>query len=87
MPTRRTLVLSPQEREELIQSRDRDPRPYLREQAAALLKIADGQSPHAVACTGLLKCRDPDTVYGWLDHFEEHRTLRVRPSCRQRFSP
>lgn len=87
MPKRRTLVLSPQERNELIRSRDREPRAYLREQAAALLKIADGQSPHAVARTGLLRCRDPDTVYGWLDYYDEYRKLRVRPPCRQRFSP
>ena len=87
MPTRRTLELSPQERENLMRSRDREPRAYLREQAAALLKIADGQSPHAVALTGLLRCRDPDTVYGWLDYYEEHRKLRVRPACRRRFSP
>lgn len=87
MPERRTLVLSAQERQTLIWSRDREPRPYLREQAAALLKIADGQSPHAVARQGLLRCRDPDTVYGWLDYYEEHRKLRVRPPCRRRFSP
>ena len=37
---------------------------------AAILKIADGQSPHSVATQGLLKPRDPDTVYAWLDHYQ-----------------
>jgi hypothetical protein len=48
-----------------------DPRPYVRERCAALLKIADGQSPHAVARHGLLKPRDPDTVYEWLNWYEQ----------------
>jgi hypothetical protein len=40
----------------------------VRERGAALLKIAQGQSAHAVACHGLLNGRDPDTVDAWLDH-------------------
>lgn len=82
MAKRRTLVLSPEQRAELEALRNRAPRPYLREQAAALLKIADGMSPHAVALYGLLRCRDPDTVYAWLDHYELTGTLKVRPACR-----
>ena len=63
---RRRLDLTPGQRHELEQVRDRDPRPYLRECAAALLKIAAGQAPYAVARQGLHKPRKPDTVYGWL---------------------
>ncbi len=70
MPLRRTLDLTEQQRQELLHYRDHDPRPYVRERCAALLKIADGQSPHAVARHGLLKPRDPDTVYGWLNWYE-----------------
>jgi transposase len=55
----------------LIEHRDHDPHPYVRERCAALVKIADGQSAHAVARHGLLKPRDPDTVYGWLSHYQE----------------
>src|SRR5262249_62153732 len=33
-------------------------------------KIARGTTPHAVARQGLLKPRDPDTVYGWLQVYE-----------------
>lgn len=50
--------------------RDRAEKPYLRERAAALLKIAAGQSPHAVAQEGLLRPRQPDTVYEWLNRYE-----------------
>jgi hypothetical protein len=86
MAKRRTLQLSPEQRAELEATRDRDKRPYLREKAAALLKIADGMTPHAVALHGLLRCRDPDTVYGWLDDYELTGALKVRPACR-RLSP
>jgi hypothetical protein len=37
---------------------DREARPYVRERAAALLKIAAGQSGLQVATRGLLKPRD-----------------------------
>jgi transposase len=71
MPLRRTLDLTDPQRADLLYYRDHDPRPYVRERCAAILKIADGQSAHAVACHGLLKSRDPDTVYSWLNHYEE----------------
>src|SRR5258706_6816671 len=49
--------------------RDQAPKPYLRERAAALLKVAAGQSAAAVARSGLLRSRKPDTIYTWLDRF------------------
>jgi hypothetical protein len=70
MAQRRTVALSPAQREELVAHRDHDPRPYVRERCAAVVKTADGMSPYAVACGGLLKARDPDTVYGWLNTYE-----------------
>ena len=36
-----------------------------------MLKIHQGISPHAVARRGLLKKRDPDTVYAWLRRYRE----------------
>jgi len=72
MPARRTLDLTEAQREELTQHRDHDPRPWVRERCAALLKIANGMAPHAIARQGLLKPRDPDTVYAWLDLYETH---------------
>ncbi len=70
MPRQRTLALTDTQRQELLDHRDHDPRPYVRERCAALRKIAAGQSPHAVARQGLLRPRVPDTVYRWLDHYE-----------------
>jgi hypothetical protein len=72
MARRRTLILTEAQRAELIDHRDHDKRPYVRERSAALLKIADGHSAHFVALQALLKPRDPDTVYGWLKAYE-HR--------------
>jgi hypothetical protein len=69
MATQRTVTLSWGQRRELEQGRDHDPRPYVRERCAALLKIADGTSAHAVARHGLLKARDPATLYAWLAHY------------------
>jgi hypothetical protein len=70
MSQRRTLALTAQQRDELVYHRDHDPKPYVRERCAGLLKIADGTSPHAVACSGLLRRRDPDTVYAWLGRYQ-----------------
>jgi hypothetical protein len=70
MADRRKLRLTRDQRAELERHRDHDPRPYVRERSAALVKIADGMSPHAVAQGGLLRMRDPDTVYGWLNTYE-----------------
>jgi transposase len=81
MAQRRLLALSPAQAQELQTLRDHAPLPYLRERAAALLKIAAGQSAHQVAQTGLLRVRDPDTVYRWLDRYQAHGVagLRIRP--------
>ncbi|MCA1837539.1 MAG: hypothetical protein LC674_01790 [Actinobacteria bacterium] len=71
MAARRTLVLKTREQRELEHYRDHDARPYVRERCGALLKIAGGETPHAVATQGLLKPRDPDTLYGWLEVYAE----------------
>jgi hypothetical protein len=65
----RTLVLTPEQRADLERVRDRDARAYLREMAAGLLKIADGQSARQVALRGLLQPRKPETVCRWLDRY------------------
>jgi hypothetical protein len=70
MSQRRTLALTAPQRKELVYHRDHDPKPYVRERCAALLKIAAGTSPHAVARHGLLRPRDPDTVYAWLGRYQ-----------------
>jgi hypothetical protein len=62
--------LTDAQRDDLFRLRDHDPKPYVRERAAALLLIANGLSPHAVATSRLLRPRDPDTVYAWLDRYQ-----------------
>jgi transposase len=63
----------------------------MRERAAALIKIGDGQSAYEVARSGLLKPRDVDTLYAWLDRFEEEGIdgLSIRPGRGRKpaFSP
>ena len=71
MAIRRTLRLKTREQGELEHSRDHNARPYVRERCSALLKVAAGEAPHAVARQGVLKPRDPDTRYGWLTAYEE----------------
>lgn len=75
------LLLSADERRCLVVLRDTGAKAYLRERAGALLKIADGQSAAAVARTGLLRPRQPDTVYRWLARYraEGIAGLRDRP--------
>src|SRR5436190_17694312 len=89
---RRTLVLTQEERAELVRVAQNDPRAYLRERATALLRIADGRSPHWVATahplwTRLSKRHPPDTVYAWLNDYLLHRRLRPQPARRRAFSP
>jgi transposase len=75
------LILTPRQRADLEWARDRHPLPYIRERAAALLKIADGQSGRAVALHGLLKKRCPDTIYDWISRFKAEglKGLFVKP--------
>ena len=66
----RMVILSDEERRQLERMVTSDPKPYRRERAAAILKVAAGEVAVRVARSGLLRPRDPDTVYGWLDRFE-----------------
>ena len=69
MPEVITICLLKEEQEQLGQIRDNDKRPYMRERAAAILKIAEGASPRQVALNGLLKPRKPNTVYDWVKRY------------------
>lgn len=87
----RPLLLTDEQRQALLRTRDTDPRAYLRERAAALLKIADGMSAPRVARAGLLRHRRQATVYEWLDRFraEGLAGLVIRPGRGRKpaFSP
>src|SRR2546423_6950552 len=70
MPKRLEITLSEQQRAELLQARDHHSKAYVREKAAAILKIADERLPALqVASHRLLKRRDDNTVRSWLRHY------------------
>ena len=89
MRPRRRLSLTPVQRAELRAVRDHDQRPYLREIAAALLKIADGQPTYLVARHGLLRPRHPETVYAWLNRYQAGGIANLvhKPRGHRGFSP
>lgn len=64
-----SVSLTEQQRQQLEEARDHHHNPFVRERSAAILKIAEGKSPHWVATAGLLRPRDPDTVYRWLNAY------------------
>lgn len=70
MPGKLKMVLTETQREELERMRDHHARPYVRERAAAILKIAAGQSGRQVALQGLLRVRVEQTVYDWFHRYE-----------------
>jgi hypothetical protein len=59
------LVLDPDQRATLTAARDHHPKPYVRERASALLKVASGL---AICCAaaGSLRPRRPETVGAWV---------------------
>jgi hypothetical protein len=89
--SQRTIRLSPEERRALERLRDTAPKAYLRERAAAILKVARGIPAAWVARDGLLRPRDPDTVYAWLNRFAAvgPAGLAIRPGRGRKpaFSP
>lgn len=62
--------LSSEQQHELEQVRDHHTKPYMRERATAILKIAAGIPGLQVARFGLFKARDPDSVYSWVHRYE-----------------
>ena len=78
---RRTVSLTEQQRDALESAVRQHAKAYVRERAAAILKVADGGVASQVAASGLLVRRDPDTVYGWLDRYETDGLtgLTIRP--------
>ena len=66
---------------ELLWARDHHEKPHVRERAAAILKVADGQSVRQVALYGLLKRHEPETVSEWIRRYlsEGIGGLLIRP--------
>lgn len=73
-----TICLTKEQQEQPEQIRDTDKRPYMRERAAAMLKIAEGITPRQVALKGLLKSRKPDTVYDWVKRYQQEGVAEIR---------
>ena len=87
----RKIVLTSEQREQLTHVLKSDSKAYKRERAAAILKVADGQIAAHVAHSGLLQVRDPDTIYSWLDRFQQYGlaglSIRSGRGRKRRFSP
>lgn len=66
---RSTLALNAAEQTALERLRQTAAQPYLRERAAAILKVAAGQSVTQVAHEGLLRPRKIETVCRWLARY------------------
>ena len=65
---------------ELVETRDHAALPYLRERAAAILKVADGLSVRKVAEYGLFKRVRRETISEWIDRYEQEglEGLKIR---------
>jgi hypothetical protein len=77
----RRLTLTTGERDGLLDAEKHHAKAYVRERAAAILKIAGGASAASVAARGLLTPRAPDTVYRWLKQYQKEGQpgLTIRP--------
>ena len=66
---KRVIILTDDARDALERVRDIHPKPYMRERATAILKVASGASVNWVAQYGLLKRRYPKAVYSWVKSY------------------
>ncbi|HEU5378837.1 MAG TPA: IS630 family transposase [Ktedonobacteraceae bacterium] len=91
MPKHLHLDLTDAQRQELVWHRDHAPKPLIRERCAALLMIAEEDSPAHVARSRLYRRREPDTVYRWRSRYLEGGLagLQTRPGRGRKpaFSP
>ncbi len=89
--TRRKVVLTAEQRAALEEVRDHAAKPYLRERAAAVLKVAQGQALETVARAGLLRRWDRHALSSWLTRFEAAGVagLQIQPGRGRKpaFSP
>jgi transposase len=80
MPRIMRIELSENQKQELQKTRDHAQAAYLRERAAAILKVAAGQTITEVAAQGLLKVRKHETLREWLNRYLEEglKGLRIK---------
>jgi hypothetical protein len=91
MPAPLKLKLTETQRSQLVELRDHSKLPYLRERAAALLKIADGHSGFETARNLLNRPHWQDTIYDWVKRFQAEDvkglTIRSGRGRKPAFSP
>src|SRR5258708_13803077 len=77
----RCIHLTAEQAEELQRVRDHHKKAYMRERAAAILKVASGLSMLQVALHGLHKPRRYETISEWISRYESGgvEALRVQP--------
>lgn len=77
----RQIHLTVKQTQELTRVRDHHEKAYLRERAAAILKVASGQSMLQVALHGLLKPRRYETISEWITRYEREglQGLQMHP--------
>ncbi|HEV7129626.1 MAG TPA: helix-turn-helix domain-containing protein [Ktedonobacterales bacterium] len=87
----RTVTVTDEQRRDLQRLVAHAPKAYLRERAAAILKVAQGMPAAQVGAHGLLRRHAPDTLYAWLDRFEAEGiaglTMRAGRGRKPAFSP
>jgi transposase len=66
----RQIHLTVEQAQELTWVRDHHEKAYIRERAAAILKVASGHSMLQVALHGLLKPRRYETIGEWITRYE-----------------
>ena len=69
MPGRIVVTLTEAQEQELEEVRHQHAKPYMRERAAAVLKVAAGQSVTEVAENGLLIRHEHETVHAWIKSY------------------
>lgn len=69
MPHIRQVTLQPAQEQELTWARKHHAKAYVRERAAAILKVAAGTSMRQVAANGLLHARTEEAVSEWIDRY------------------
>jgi transposase len=70
MPKRLIPILSDDQFQQLTEMVNCSPKPYLRERASAILKLAQRETVSAIASTGLLRKRHDETVSRWFHRFQ-----------------
>lgn len=91
MPPSLKIELSESQRRELENIRDHHELPYLRERAAAILKIAAGHSGLQTARNLLNRVHWQDTIYEWVKRYQaegvEGLKIRSGRGRKPAFSP